>query len=268
MGQADAAAVNRAFSRQSVHYDQEDAQNPVLRDMREQVYRHVSKYIKVKSTLLELNAGTGIDALYFAREGHTVLATDLSDGMIAQIEKKIKENDVGGRLQCRQLSFENLQELHGNKYDYVFSNFGGLNCLGDLANVTESLSGLLTKGARVTLVVMPTVSVWELASVLKGNGHRAFRRFQKNGVRAHLEGEYFQTHYHSLRRIKRAFRSGFRFVASEGLGALSPPPSRGDFPARHPSLYRMIRQLDNLLRHSFPFNRWADHIIVTFEWRG
>ena len=58
--------------------------------MREQVYAHVNNYLKPGSSILELNAGTGIDAVHFASLGHRVHATDLSSGMIKQIRDKMQ----------------------------------------------------------------------------------------------------------------------------------------------------------------------------------
>src|SRR3954469_12979895 len=114
-------SVNRAFSKQSINYDAEDRCNIVLQDMRLQVYEHVSKFLKPNSRMLELNAGTGIDALHFTMQGHRVHATDLSDGMIAEIEKKIKDNPVNDKLTCQQLSYDQLDRLKEEKFDYVFS---------------------------------------------------------------------------------------------------------------------------------------------------
>ncbi len=258
-------SVNKGFSKQSANYDSDDQQNIVLQDMRKQVYAHVSKYIKPQSHLLELNAGTGIDALHFAKQGHVVHATDLSDGMIAEIEKKIKNYPLNNRLSCQQLSYEKLDQLSGKKFDYVFSNFGGLNCVDDLSKVTRHLAPLLNPGARITWVIMPPVYVWEILSVFKGHFKQSIRRFSKNGVMAHLEGEYFKTYYFSLSQIKNAFGKDFKLVESEGLCALSPPPSKGNFPTDHPELYKLLQRIDNTARFHFPFNRWADHIIVTFK---
>jgi SAM-dependent methyltransferase len=260
-----ATSVNRAFSKQSVNYDHDDQQNKVLQDMRLQVYHHVAAFMKPQRSILELNSGTGIDALYFAQQGHSVYATDLSDGMIEQINLKIQRHQLQGQLTSQQLSYTELDKLNGKKFDYVFSNFGGLNCINDLARVTKYLPELLAPGSYVTWVIMPPVCLWELLSSFTGNGKRAFRRLNKNGVVAHLEGEYFKTYYFSLSQIKAAFGVKFKFVKSEGLCALSPPPSRGDFPSTHPTLYRTLRKLDSALNTIYPFNRWADHIIVTFQ---
>ena len=261
-------AINRAFSKQSAHYDETDNANAILTDLRKQVYRHVAGFMRPCSQILELNAGTGIDALYFARRGHAVLATDLSDGMIAQIERKIAANDLGQRLTCRQLSYEELHLLAGKKFDYVFSNFGGLNCIDDLSRVSRHLPPLLNPGAYLTWVVMPPVCPWELAGVLKGHGAKAFRRLQRSGAVSHLEGEYFKTYYHSLRAIRSALGRSFGLLKSEGLAALSPPPHRGSFPQVNRRLYSFLRWLDNRVGHAFPFNRCADHIVVTFRYGG
>lgn len=220
----DRIPINRAFSKQSSHYDATDNANPILTDLREQVYDHVALFMNPGSRILELNAGTGIDALYFAKQGHTVLATDLSDGMIAQIKKKVSGHDHQGRLSCHQLSYDDLRLLEGEKFDYVFSNFGGLNCINDLSKVSRHLPSLLAYGAHVTWVVMPPVCPWELAGVLKGHGAKAFRRLQRQGTISHLEGEYFKTYYHTAAKVRVALGSRFRLVKSEGLAALSPPP--------------------------------------------
>ncbi len=258
-------SVNRAFSKQSFIYDSDDKINQVLQDIRQQVYRHVSVFMKESSEVLELNSGTGIDALHFVQEGHRVHATDLSDGMIAQIQKKILDHRLQDRLTYQQLSYDQLQRLTGQKFDYIFSNFGGLNCIDDLSKVTMNLPSILIPGGFVTWVIMPPICLWELFWVFKGHGKQAFRRLHKNGVMAHLEGEYFKTYYYSLSQIKEALGTQFKFIKSEGLCALSPPPSRGDFPAKYPRLYPSLRKLDQSVRHYYPFNRWADHIIVTFQ---
>lgn len=261
-------SINRAFSKQSAYYDATNNANPILTDLREQVYEHVALFMNPGSRILELNAGTGIDALHFAERGHTVLATDISDGMIAQIKKKISGYDHAGRLSCHQLSYDDLRLLEGQQFDYVFSNFGGLNCINDLYRVSRHLPSLLTPGAYVTWVIMPPVCPWELAGVLKGHGAKAFRRLRRQGTISHLEGEYFKTYYHTAPAARAALGSHFRLVKSEGLAALSPPPHHRTFPKRNRRLYSFLRSVDKLVRHSFPFNRWADHIVLTFRYVG
>lgn len=256
------AAVQRAFSKQAEHYDHDDRSNPVLTDWRKQVYNHVDRFIAPGSHVLELNAGTGIDALRLANRGHFVLATDNAPGMIQKIKEKTKESGLKEKLQSMQCSFDSLAALNDKKFDYVFSNFGGLNCCKDLSRITKQLPALLNANGYVTWVIMPPISPWELLWIFRGKTS-AFRRFGK-GL-AHVEGEYFRTYYHSLSSIKKSFGKKFKFIKAEGIGSLSPPPSSLTFIKEYPTLYRFLKNIDNSLNKYFPFNRCADHIIVTFQ---
>lgn len=203
--------VNGAFSKQSDLYDADDQANPILLAWRKQVYKHVQRFLQPKSHILELNAGTGIDACYFVEAGHRVHCVELSDGMVRQIQNKITRFGFQNKLTVQQGSFENLNQVTG-EFEYVFSDFGGLNCTDDLKKVTRHLPKLLKQGAMLTWVIMPPVCPWEIMWLLKGYFKQGLRRFHKNGVMAHLEGEYFKTYYYSLGDIKKSLGENFKLV--------------------------------------------------------
>ncbi|MFM8912893.1 MAG: class I SAM-dependent methyltransferase [Flammeovirgaceae bacterium] len=261
------ASVNAAFSKQAAHYDADDIANPILQQWRHSVYRHVENFLKPGSRILELNPGTGIDALHFIRQGHSVLGVELSQGMVHQLENKIEQFNLKGRLQIHHGSFENLNEIDG-KFDYVFSNFGGLNCCHDLHQVTRHLSDKLQPNAFVTWVIMPPFCPWEIMWAFKGHFKQAFRRFHPHGVMAHLEGEYFKTYYYSLADVKKALGANFKLVACEGLGVFSPPPSASMFSIRYPKMFQKLVALDLTLKKHLPFNRIGDHLVITTQFHG
>lgn len=258
------SAVNAAFSRQAIHFDSDDLNNPVLRDWRKRIHKHIRPFLKSENSVLELNAGTGIDALHFAQHCRLVLATDLSTGMVREIEKKIIKHQLTNLL-CRQLSFTDLQQIGLQKFDFVFSNFGGLNCLRELSKVARPLDNLLAPGGHLTWVVMPRFCPWEFLWLLKGKWRDALRRFRKEGAVANLEGEQFQTYYHSLTDIRKALGPAFELVQCEGLGIFSAPPAAQSFYHEYPGVYRFLRRIDLSIKNYFPFSRWGDHIIVTFR---
>ena len=264
---SDYSKVQKAFSKQSRHFDQQDQSNPILVEMRSQVRQHVNHFIEGKEHMLELNAGTGLDAVYFAGQGVKVHATDLSHKMIKKIQSKIEEFGLEDNLTCQQCSFTDLHKIKLTNFDYIFSNFGGLNCIQDLEQVTQFFPDYLNLGGFVTLVIMPPVCPWELISLFRGNFAHAFRRYKKQGL-AHLEGEIFPVYYHSLHKILRSLPKGFDVKKIEGLGALIPPPYKKDFPERHPDWYRILKKLDGSFRNFFPFNQWADHFILTLQFNS
>jgi len=256
--------VDRAFSRQSIHFDEDDFSNPILREWRQRIYSHVDQYLKPYSRILELNAGTGIDAIRFAQQGLTVHATDLSIGMIAKMREKISMASLTDKISVQQISFDQLDKVEG-KFDYVFSNFGGLNCINDLVKVTRHLPKLLNEGAFITWVIMPRICPWEMMWLFRGKFKEAFRRFKNEGAIAHLEGESFITYYHSFNKIKKAFGSQFALVKTEGLGVFSPPPSALHFIKKFPQANRLMDRIDESLGKKIPFSHWGDHLVITFK---
>ncbi len=265
---SDFSAVQRAFSKQAIRYDEFDQANPILTEWRALVREHVLRYIKPSASILELNAGTGLDASWFATRGYSVHATDISPGMIDQIDRKSKRLDTAGRITVQRCSFENLQDCTRKNFDYVFSNFGGLNCSADLTRVANALPPLLNRGAIITWVIMPKICPWEWLGILRGKPRTAFRRLSPEGAQANVEGEQFMTYYYSRRQVEKALGRRFSLICSQGLGAVSPPPSSINFIKNHPRLAESLKSLDKRLTSLFPFNRWADHLIVTFQFKG
>jgi ubiquinone/menaquinone biosynthesis C-methylase UbiE len=259
--------VARAFSRQSGGYDEHDVQNPILQYMRNAVRKHVLSIAKPESKILELNAGTGLDAAYFASNGFTVHATDVAQGMVSQIQKKIAELQLFNSLTVERQSFLDLSALPENEYDFVFSNFGGLNCAENLEEVIKQLSRILKRDASVCLVLMPKICPWEWTSLFKGNAGQAFRRLKSGGVMANVEGVKFRTVYYPATKIESMFGRNFKKIKLQGIGSIVPPPHHTFLPQKFPLLFKGLTRLESKLSLNWPFNIWADHYILSMQFR-
>ena len=186
--------------------------------------------------------------------------------MVEKIKQKIATNRLT-HVNVRQMSFDQLETLRGQHFDHIFSNFGGLNCIPELNQITNHLTDLLKPGGFITWVVMPPFCPWELLWVIKGHARKAFRRWKKNGAMAHVEGEYFRTYYHSLSSIVKSLGPAFQLAKVESLGLLTPPPASASFIDRFPSTFSILQSLERNLTRTFPFSRWGDHIIVTCQYK-
>jgi cyclopropane fatty-acyl-phospholipid synthase-like methyltransferase len=62
-------------------------------------------FINPQSKILELSAGTGEDAIYFAEHGHYVHATDISLGMQRILSQKILSASLTDKVSCELCSF-------------------------------------------------------------------------------------------------------------------------------------------------------------------
>jgi ubiquinone/menaquinone biosynthesis C-methylase UbiE len=266
-GQPDLATIAEAFSRTAEKYDAFAVGHPHMARLRNKVYRHLERVLPPNARILELNAGSGTDAVALAQRGYRVHATDIAPDMLARARDKVATLGVDDRVTVQECSFTNLEEITGGPYDAVFSNFGGLNCVADLSPVIEQLPPLLRPGGIVTWVLMPPVCIWEMAEVFRGHFRLAFRRFRRGGVRSHLEGLYFQVYYFSPGKVLRQFGPDFEHIAVEGLSVLTPTAESKNFAKRWPRIYGALAWLDDRLSPLPPFQGWGDFYIVSLRYR-
>jgi ubiquinone/menaquinone biosynthesis C-methylase UbiE len=259
--------ARQAFSRQSVIFDELYSGNTIVNYKRERVREHVLKYLKPAGNILELNSGTGEDALFFAQQGHHVHATDISTGMQQQLRKKADTNNMEHLISNELCSYTQLHELKNDRpYDHIFSNFAGLNCTGELDKVLASFPALLKPGGVVTLVVLPKFCLWESLLIFKGKFKTAFRRFfSKNGVKAHLEGTYFTCWYYDPSYIINQMKAEFDLLDLEGLCTIVPPSYIEGFAEKHPTAYRNLKKLENKLCRTWPWRFIGDYYIISLR---
>ncbi len=259
--------VAEAFSYKATVYDEFGKDHLNLTRMRQKVYAHVLRFLRPGDRLLEINAGTGTDAAYFAGMGFSVHATDISPGMLASIEAKIEQRSLQGKLSAQHGSFTRLEKIEGGPYDYLFSNFGGLNCIDDLSLVARQLPAVLKPGGRLTWVIMPPVCPWELAQAFKGDFHTAFRRLRPGGVQANVAGIGFHVYYFTPGQVLGALGIAFRLLKLEGLSVFTPPADHKDFAVHSPRLYSLLASMDDLSASLPGVRGCGDFFIFTAEYR-
>ena len=256
-----------AFSKQSIVFDDIYSQNTIVNYKRERVRNHLLQYIKPGSKILELNSGTGEDASWFAKNGHAVHATDISEGMQAVLRKKIKQQQLEDKVTTELCSFTQLEKLKNKgPYDLIFSNFAGLNCTGDLEKVLQSFPTLLNPGGIVTLVILPKFCLWETSLLFKGKFKTAFRRFfSKKGVKANVEGESFTCWYYNPSFVIKNLSTHFNLLSMEGLCTIVPPSYIDYFAERHAKLYSWLKIKEEKYKSAWPWKRIGDYYIISFQ---
>ncbi|MDP4264754.1 MAG: methyltransferase domain-containing protein [Bacteroidota bacterium] len=260
-------AASTAFSKQAPVFDELYAADAIIKYKRKRVRNHVLQYLKPGSNILELNAGTGDDAIFFARQGHRVHATDISDTMQKMLKEKVRLNDLQGSITNELCSYTELKKLFNRgPYDFIFSNFAGLNCTVQLANVLQSFDPLLKRGGLVTLVILPRFCLWEFLLVFRGKFKTAFRRFSgKKGSRAHIEGQFFRCWYYNPSFIKNCLENSFDTISIEGLCTIVPPSYIEKFAEKHPRAYRFLQKKEDRWKGLWPWKSIGDYYIITLQ---
>ncbi len=221
--------------------------------------------------VLELGCGTCEDAVYLARRGVRVVATDSSAGMVDEGRRKVERTGLGGRVEVRRMAIEALCRPGGGppavldrRYDGVLSNFGGLNCVADLSAVARGLGERLRPGAPAVLCLMGPRVPWEWAWFLwRGEPRRAFRRLRRAGV----VWRGMTVRYPSIARTRRSFHPWFRMRRVAAVGALLPPTYAEPWAREHPRLVARLARLERRLESVPPLPWLADHYLVELERR-
>ena len=265
--------VAAAFSRKAEVYDAFGQDHVNLSRMRRKVYEQVGRWTPPGSHILELNAGTGLDAMALVERGYRVHATDIAPGMVAQMAHKRAEMarrkkealGLDGRFTIQQCSFTELNQVEGGPFEAIFSNFGGLNCVADLTAVTCHLPQLLKPGSMLTWVIMPPICPWELA-LLPKDWIVATRRLRRGGVVANVEGVQFQTFYFTPGQVQKALGAAFEIVELSGLSVITPTADNNRFARRWPRLFSGLAWLDDRLSRLPLFNQMGDFFILTAKY--
>ena len=256
-----------AFTLQAPVFDKLYNDDAIIQYKRKRVRDHVMQYLPPRSSILELNSGTGEDAIFFANEGHHVHATDISAGMQQALKEKVAEHKLHDDISYELCSFTQLGQLQNKgHFDAIFSNFAGLNCTDELDKVLASFGHLLKPGGIVTLVVLPKFCLWETLLILKGKFRTATRRFfGKSGRKAHVQGEYFKCWYYNPSFIISHLKDSFDVLSVEGLCTIVPPSYIDKFSEKHPKLFTFLKRKEDTLKTKWPWKYIGDYYIISLK---
>jgi ubiquinone/menaquinone biosynthesis C-methylase UbiE len=261
--------ASEAFSKQAEVFDELYGVDEIIQYKRKRVRDHILKYLHSHSSILELNCGTGEDALFFLQQGHRVHATDISGAMLKRLVSKTENSTYASHFSFEECSFTNLFSLRNSgPFDCIFSNFGGLNCTNELDKVLQAFSSLLKPGGTVTLVIISRFCLWETLLILKGKFRTAFRRFfSKKGRTAHVEGSYFNCWYYNPSYIIKHLKTNFDLLHIEGLCTLVPPSYIENFSKKFPNIFSFLRMSENRCASKWPWKYIGDYYIISLKKR-
>jgi SAM-dependent methyltransferase len=99
--------------------------------------------------VLDVTAGTGLDALHLADRGVAVTACDLSSGMLARLASKAPS------IPTIVADFNHLEDAGlAGPFDGLISTFAGLNAAADLSGLARAAARLVRPGGVLFLHVL------------------------------------------------------------------------------------------------------------------
>ena len=197
--------------------------------------------------ILELNCGTGEDALFpgtdgrFGRRLRRVRAHD---------RRRRSANGNGGprapRCSSRFLPPSELTNCKTpRRFDGVFSNFSGLNCVADLDRCRNCSWHPWSSQAADSFCVFPPAYACgrRCGTWLSGDVARAVRRW-KGSATASLGEISLRVQYPTMRDIRRNVRPFFRLRSCKGIGVAVPPSYVEHLARRYPRALEGLIAID------------------------
>ncbi|MBM4166219.1 MAG: class I SAM-dependent methyltransferase [Ignavibacteria bacterium] len=259
---------NSPFDSYAQNYDAHFENNIVKNRIRPVIYETALRYFQQGNTILELNCGTGTDAIFFAQNGINVVATDVSEEMIRVASEKVQQENLSDKIILKQCYIENISTITNEKFEGIFSNFGGINCVMNLETVAKDISELLKPNGIFIVNAMNKFCLWETLSFLaRLNFSSAFRRMKRNGIRANIEGSSVLVKYYFADEFTKIFSPYFNCVEVFGLNFLSPTPNSQNFYTRFPKLSEMLLNIENERRYTYPLYNFSDHVVLVLKKR-
>jgi ubiquinone/menaquinone biosynthesis C-methylase UbiE len=259
--------VNKGFSRKADAYQYLNIVNPIVKFNRAVIYSHTLKYLNTGDNILELNAGTGEDAEFFAKRGFNIYVTDIAEKMLEKLNEKAK---VYPNITSQRLSYNEMRKVENKPFDYIFSNLGGFNLEKDLKHAFSQVPHVLKKNGFFTMVTLSKFCFWELLNLF-WSPSVAFRRIPSwfgKGVKTRVGQIPMTTYYHDTKQLSKWLGSNFTLLEIQGVSVIVPPTYFESLPQRLPRIFKYLTRLDVRLNQHPPFNRIGDFMILTFKHTG
>lgn len=256
--------MKAAFDSAAADYDVQFTQTLVGQAQRQRVWEYLTKKLNSKTPLriLELNCGTGEDAAFLASLGHQVVATDISEEMLAQARTKAK----GTNITFQQLDITDIKAFGGETaFDVIFSNFGGFNCLSptQIQIFAQELPRLLKYGGKFIAVVMPDMCLLEqLYLVCKLRFGQVRRRYHQP-LEVKVDGTIVPTWYYAPSHFNDCLSGQLIYQEMQLIGLI--PSYLNTFFSRKVQLFKRITRIENSLIKQAKGEYVSDHYLIAFQ---
>ncbi len=254
------------FDIHAKNYDTVFTFSEIGKAQRNRVYHFLKEYILTNNNLniLEINCGTGEDARYLAEKGHRVLATDISSEMIKIAKEKHEKSGVKFQeLDITKITSTTFLE----KFDLIFSNFGGLNCLSpsELKKFISISTELLSPSGKLALVIMPKNCLWErFYFSIKGDFKKAIRRNTNDFVQANVDGIKIPTWYYNPEEVVSLASNLYKTMLLKPIGIKIPPSYLESFFINKKGLLKLLIWAEKIYPNRF-WAKYSDHYLIVFE---
>jgi 2-polyprenyl-3-methyl-5-hydroxy-6-metoxy-1,4-benzoquinol methylase len=246
-------SVAHAYDLIADDYDAQLESSPLAREMRRQLHTHLARLFRPGDRVLDLTAGTGIDACFLAARGVHVSALDISSRMIMDLQERAKNLRV--QVDAQVLDAQDLAEFDAKDFDGAISTFAGLNTVEDVPKLARALREKVKPRGRILIHALNSFCLWEaVAAKLQGRPPRGQPQDLRVGARyiSHARFDPYEL-------WQSSFAPAFRLNMVYAMSVIAAPVLVDRFPRLAPMLFA----LDRLMGRAFP--KAGDFFVMELE---
>lgn len=255
--------MEESFSHVANAYDRNFTHTSIGLKQRQQVHKSVLALLNRKMSVLEINGGTGEDALFLAAHCDSVLTTDISPEMLSIAKAKTAHLQ---NVETLVLDINKLEGTMDKQYDLIFSNFGGLNCLSprELNNFISTALNLLAPKGFLIAVIMGRKTLWERFYFwIKKDYQESKRRRNKSAVETNVERKKVSTWYYSPQEIEAMSPKSLRLVQLKPIGLFVPPSYLQTYFKNKSNTLAFLHFMDGFFGRFW--SDYADHYCICYQ---
>jgi ubiquinone/menaquinone biosynthesis C-methylase UbiE len=245
-------------------YDQSFTHTNIGMLQRRAVYQVFLKHLYQIKKVIEINCGTGEDAIWLAKQNIDVTATDISTKMIEVANTKSHLKNVNF-IQA-DINFIS-EKFHNQTFDLLFSNFGGLNCLTkiELEKFLINSATILSNKGKLVLVIMPKHTLWEKMYFFLTRNFKAINRRTQDKIIANVDGKEVPTYYYNPSEIAFLAKSKFNLIEAKPIGFFVPPSYLESFFKRRKKTLHWLNKFELVIKDWRFLAKYADHYIIVLQ---
>jgi SAM-dependent methyltransferase len=258
-----------AFDSASEEYDFTISRNYINTWIRKRSISELLRVTTPKSTALEIGCGTGAETIEISRYVSRIIATDISERMIAILSKKIAARGLSDRIIPMRVRATDIacatEQFENEMVDVAYSFNGALNCEPELESFVRGLASILTPGGYFVCSIRNSFCLGEALS------HAAVLQFEKMAPRkkqpvmVSVGGMDIPAFYYSPETFSGFFSRNFELKKLFGLPAFLPPAYLSDYCVKFKKATFALEIFERVLAGYFPFNRMGDQSLFVFQ---
>lgn len=228
--------IAAAYDAIAAHYDSQLAPAQWIRT---RLWERMDHLFPAGSRILDVTAGTGLDALHLVARGVSVVACDIAPQMLELLRQKKPD------IQMVVADFNHL-EIRG-EFDGMISTFAGLNTSADLRPFAKQAARLIRPNGTLFIHLLNRWPILQIAQqIARFRWRDAWRTMNSNPRKVAL-GEVLVSHYcYSPNSLYRTvFAPDFRLCHLEGQAFIRPIGDKGG---------ENLKGLERRLASRFPFH--------------